>query len=221
MKVPMLLMSVEGLNKVLYFIFLCLTSILINYASRALLITDDLYFKFFGDQLSYERITEIISLQSKWEWVSYAIVPLYYLIKIFLVGLCVYIGSVITGIDISFKKIFQIVLLAEGIFLIPNIIKLCWFAFIQTQYTLSDIQLFYPFSLLSFFQPTVLDLWLIYPLQLLNIFEVVYLLMLAYGLFIVTKRSYVKMLGLAAYTYGTGLFIWTISIMFLTVTFSA
>ena len=221
MKVPALLISYGGLNKVLYFIFLCLTSIAIDYASRTLLISDDLYFRFFGDQLTYERITEIIYLQNKWEWVSYVLVPLYYLIKIFLVGLCVYIGVVITGIDISFNKIFQIALLAEVIFLIPNIIKLCWFAFIQTQYTLSNIQFFFPFSLLSFFQPDAIDLWLIYPLQLMNIFEIVYLFMLAYGLFIVTKRSYVKMLGLTAYTYGTGLFIWTISIMFLTVSFSA
>src|SRR5678816_3837975 len=65
------LVSVGGVNKSLYFIFLCLSSILLTYAGKTLLISEDLYFQFFGDQLSYERITQIISIQEKWEWTSY------------------------------------------------------------------------------------------------------------------------------------------------------
>lgn len=216
-----LLVRVSGVNKTLYFILVCLSSILLTYTGKTLLISEDLYFQFFGDQLSYERITEIMSLQEKWEWISYVLVPIYYVVKIFLIGICIYIGAIIIAIDISFKKIFQMALLAEAIFFIPSIFKLFWFVFVQTNYTLSDIQTFYPLSVLNFFDPDSLDVWLIYPLQLINIFEVMYLLILAYGLFLNTKTSYRKMLGLTVCTYGTGLFIWTISIMFLTVSFSA
>jgi hypothetical protein len=216
-----LLVAVGGVNKTLYFILLCLSSIVLTYAGKTLLISEDLYFQFFGDQLSYERITQIISTQEKWEWTSYVFVPIYYVVKIFLVGICIYIGTIIIAIDISFKKIFQMALLAEAIFLIPGIFKLFWFIFIQTNYTLSDIQMFYPLSILNFFDPYSLDVWLIYPLQLINIFEVVYLLILAYGLFLATQSSYRKMLTLIVCAYGTGLFIWTISVMFLTISFSA
>lgn len=211
----------EGvLNKTLYFVLLCLLSILITYAAKSLLITDDLYFRFFGDQLPYERVTEIISLNKKWEWASYAIIPFYYLAKIFLVATCIHIGSLLFGIDISFKGIFQTALLAEGIFLIPGIFRLGWFLFIQRDYTLSDIQFFYPLSVLNFFDPGSLEVWWIYPLQLLNVFEGLYLFALAYGLYLITTKSYVKMLTLISTSYGAGLMIWVVSIMFLTVSFS-
>lgn len=220
MKISAFLLGVKTLDKTLYFVFLCLLSGVLTYAGKSLLITEELYFAFFGDQLSYERITEIIFLNRKWEWLSYAIIPFYYLTKIFLVAVCIYTGTMIVGIDISFKKIFQVALLAEGIFLIPPILKLCWFLFIQTDYTLFDIQSFYPFSALNFFDVGSLDPWFIYPLQSVNIFEAIYLLVLAYGLFLSTKGSYINTLGLTTFTYGAGLFIWLVSIMFLTISFT-
>lgn len=221
MKAGALLMTEGRLNKTLYFVFLCLLSIFITYAAKSLLISEDLYFRLFGDQLSYERVAEIIALNEKWEWVSYAIIPLYYLAKIFLVAVCIYIGSLLFGIDISFTKIFHAALLAEGIFLIPGIFRLGWFLFVQQDYTLSDIQFFYPLSVLNFFDPDSLEVWWIYPLQLLNVFEVLYLFMLAYGLYSMTTKSYLKILTLTASSYGVGLTIWVVSIMFLTVSFSA
>jgi hypothetical protein len=215
-----LFVSVGGVNKTLYFILLCLSSILLTYAGKTLLISEDLYFQFFGDQLSYERITQIISIQKKWEWTSYVFVPFYYVVKIFLVSVCIYTGVIIIAIDISFKKICQMVLLAEAVFLVPGIFKLFWFIFVQTNYTLSDVQMFYPLSVLNFFDPDSLDAWLIYPLQLINIFEVIYLFILAYGFYLATQSNYGMMLRLVVCTYGTGLFIWTIGVMFLTVSFS-
>ena len=216
-----LLVGVGGVNVTLYFILLCLSSILLTYAGKTLLISEDLYFQFFGDQLSYERITEIISIQEKWEWTSYVFIPIYYVVKILLISICIYTGAIIIAIDISFKKICQMALLAEAVFLIPGIFKLYWFIFVQTNYTLSDIQMFYPLSVLNFFDPYSIDVWLIYPLQLINIFEAMYLLLLAYGLFLATQTSFGKMLSLLVCTYGTALFIWTISVMFVTISFSA
>jgi len=184
-----LLVSVGGVNITLYFILLCLSSILLTYAGKTLLISEDLYFQFFGDQLSYERITQIISMQEKWEWTSYVFVPVYYVVKIFLVSICIYIGAIIIAVDISFKKICQMALLAEAVFLVPGIFKLFWFIFVQTDYTLSDIQMFYPLSVLNFFDRDSLDVWLIYPLQLINVFEVIYFFTLAYGLFLASCYS--------------------------------
>lgn len=212
--------SLSGVNKALYFVFLCLSTILMTYAGRTLLISDDLYFEFYGDQLSYERIAEIVQMIQKWEWTSYVLIPIYYLVKIFLVGICVYIGAIVFAVDISFKKIFEMALVAEAIFLIPITLKLLWFVFFETTYTLSDFQTFYPLSILNLFDPELLEAWLIYPLQLLNIFEIAYLLIFAYGLSIAAQASYKSMIRLAACTYGTGLFIWALAIMFLTVTFS-
>lgn len=215
-----LLVGISGVNKTLYFTLLCLSSILLTYAGKTLLISEDLYFQFFGDQLSYERIDEIISFHEQWEWTSYVFVPIYYLIKIFLVGVCIYTGTIITAVELSFKKIFEMALLAEAIFILPGIFKLLWFIFVDTNYTLSDVQMFYPLSLLNFFDPERLEAWLIYPLQVINVFEILYLLILSYWLVLITQTNYWKMLRLIICSYGTGLFVWTLSIMFLTVSLS-
>jgi hypothetical protein len=130
-------------------------------------------------------------------------------------------GTTLAGIEVTYRKIFHTALFAESIFLLPGIFKLCWFSWVQTDYTLADIQYFYPLSVLNFFDRNALEIWWIYPLQLVNVFEVLYFLMLAYGLFMVTRASYARMLGLVVCTYGTGLFIWTVSVMFLTISFAA
>jgi hypothetical protein len=76
----------------------------------------------------------------------------YYFVKIFLVGVCIYIGAVVIAIEISFKKIFEMALSAEAAFLVPGIFQIAsvHVYFRQTNYTLSEIQMFYPLSLLKF-----------------------------------------------------------------------
>lgn len=218
MKPVVLLSNIKYWDKPLYFGFLCLITCALTYISNSLLVTDDLILGFWSEQVSYERATEMLYLNHRWSWVTYAIVPVYYVLKMFFVSVCIYTGTVLADIDISFRKVFQVALFAEAIFLVPVAIKLVWFLWFQTDYTLLDVQSFYPLSLLSFFDQDALDSWLIYPMQAINLFEVIYFLLLAYGLYLITKRSFFKMLGLAFYTYGTGLFIWIVSVMFLVVT---
>jgi hypothetical protein len=221
MKTTAILINTKSWDKTLFFVLLCALSGVMTYAAQSLLITDDLYFSFFGDQLSYDRISEIINFSRKWQWLSYAVIPFYYLMKMFMVSTCIYTGTIIAGPEISFTRIFQVALLGESIFLIPLILKLCWFLWVQPDYTLADIHSFYPLSALNLFDRESLDSWLLYPLQAMNLFEVLYFLALAYGLYLITKVSYINMLALVVCTYGTGLFIWMISIMFLTVTFTS
>lgn len=218
MKPVVLLSNIKYWDKPLYFGFLCLFTCALTFVSNSLLVTDDLILGFWSEHVSYERATEMLDLNRRWSWVSYAIIPVYYLLKMFLVSVCIYTGIVLADIDVSFRKVFQVALFAEAIFLVPVAIKLVWFGWVQTEYTLLDVQSFYPFSLLNLFDRNTLDSWLIYPMQAINLFEMIYFLLLAYGLYLVTKRSYSKMLGLALYTYGTGLFIWIVSVMFIVVT---
>ncbi len=60
---------------------------------------------------------------------------------------------------------------AGFILLIPGLVKIIWFLFIQTNYTIQDLQLFYPFSLLNLVNSGMLEPCLLYPLQVLNLFE--------------------------------------------------
>lgn len=199
------------------FIFLCLFSFLLIFSANYILISDNLFFETFGNQLSYERISHLIESNKKWSWVIYPITPILFLVKLFLVVICLSIGAFVFNVEIPIKSLFKIAVLGEFIFFIPSVIKLFWFGLYQTNYTLQDLHYFFPFSVFSLFDSTGIEPWLLYPLQLLNLFELLYLSFMAFQLKHLLKRNFLTSFGFVASTYGSGLLIWVILIMFLTV----
>ncbi len=188
--------------------------------SEYLLLEDSLYYDFFGDKLSYERIAKLILDGKKWKWLSYVLIPLLTLLKCFCLAVCFYAGAFFIRVENKFSDFFRLAVLAEFIVFVPIIIKIIWFGFIHRNYTLEDLTYFFPLSILNLFDRTELDTWLIYPLQLLNVFEVIYWLLLAYLLKELIGKSFIQRLGFVASTYGVGLFIWVLFVTFLTVSLS-
>ncbi|MFN7839937.1 MAG: hypothetical protein ACK5QG_18395, partial [Bacteroidota bacterium] len=62
--------------------------------------------------------------------------------------------------------------------------------------------------------------WLVYPIQLLNVFELLYWIALAWQLQEVLEKPFAESLGFVAKTYGVGLAVWVVVVMFLTVSIS-
>lgn len=185
-----------------------------------LLLTQTLYFNTFAEQLTYEQIENIINEGKKWEWVSYVVLPILTLIKLTLVASCLSIGLFFVTNTFSFKATFRVALTAEFVFLIPPFLKILWFALFQTDYTLQDLQIFYPLSALNFFDYTTVQPWLIYPLQLLNVFEIIYWVLLARGVSQVIERDMPQSFEVVLASYGTGLVLWVAVVMFITVSFT-
>ncbi len=166
----------------------------------------------------------------KWEWLSYAIIPVFYAVKLCLVACCLSIGTFFINNRFEFKKMWGVALVAEFVFIVPTILKILWFAFIQTDYTLKDLQLFYPLSLLNLFDVGSVEPWLLYPLQVFNVFEVVYWLLLAWGVaaplppegeFVTSQEiTFGAGLQLVLVSYGSGLLVWVALVMFLTLSYS-
>lgn len=213
-----------------YFLF-CTIVLGLSWLMKETLISDTLYFNTLADQLSYEQIEAMIAQGKKWEWLSYVLIPLVYLIKFSLVALVLSLGVWLTTNRFWFKSLFAAAIEAEVIFLIPVVAKVLWFLFIQPNYTLQDLQLFYPLSLLSLFEPDTLEAWWLYPLQVLNVFEVVYWGILAYQVAPLLQNQHgyehegvVDRLGrglsLVSASYGAGLAIWIAVVMFLTLSYS-
>jgi hypothetical protein len=130
------------------------------------------------------------------------------------------IGMFFNNNDNSFKKILNIVIKAEFIFLLMPILKIFWFYFFQTDYTLEDIQYFYPLSALNIIGYKELDSWLIYPLQTLNLFEVAYIIYLSYQIGDLTKTNADNGLKIVSYSYVPTLLLWVTVIMFFTLNYS-
>jgi hypothetical protein len=187
---------------------------------KLVLMKDDLVYDSLINQLSYERISEILEVSKKWEWISYVFLPVILLLKVLFVVICFSIGTLILGVHSTFKRLFEIGVSSEFIFIIPTVIKLVWFSLIETNYTLQHLQLFSPLSMISLFNPTELDAWLVYPIQLLNVFELLYWIALAWQLQEVLEKPFAESLGFVAKTYGVGLAVWVVVVMFLTVSIS-
>jgi hypothetical protein len=208
-------------NNWLLFASICFGTIILTFTTNNILITDEIYFDLLGDQLAYDRIINILETSKGWAWLGYVLMPLILSLKFFLSAGCILIGTLLTGYNISLSKLFRITMLSELIFFIPSIIKIFWFGFFSTEYSLQDLQYFAPFSLLSLVGQENIDKILIYPFQLVNIFEIGYWFSLAYGLTSITQTNIVKMLKLVAISYGTGLLLWVVFVIFLTLSISA
>jgi len=201
-------------------ILLLLLSFLFVFISNNILSTEDLIINSFGNQFSVEQLEQLFELRSKWELASYIFIPFLLLIKISIIAGVLDIGCFFFNRKIKYKKIFSIVTKAEFIFLLVILFKTIWFYIIQQDYSLEDLQYFYPLSALNIVGYEGLQLWYIYPLQVLNLFELIFWLILAYLIGKELQITLKKGLVIVAGSYGIGLLIWVVGIMFLTLNMS-
>ena len=111
--------ELKGYSIITLFIIYCLLLTAINYLLQSFLITNTVLHNSYAEQLSYERVEEIIQGQNKYAWVGYAILPLIYAVKFLLIGCCLLLGSLFFDIKLKFSDAFKIALLADIIFIIP------------------------------------------------------------------------------------------------------
>ena len=201
-------------------------SILITYGFSHYLFTRDVYYNSFQSQLDNIRIDELFDWSTQYAWIGLAFIPVWLIIKNFVVSLCLQTGLLLQNVKLKFGTTFKIALTAEFVFLLPQLIKLFWFLFIQKSYTITDVQQFYPLSALNMFDVKNLSPILVYPLQTFNVFEVMYWFVLAGGIiqYLRTDEDQAlhtdKGIKIVLSGYIPALVLWIICIMFLTVSVS-
>lgn len=208
----------QKLNNYTLFLTVVVLTLLIILLVKYGLGIDKLVYNFYAEQLAKDQLQKLLSAQQKWAWVGYAIIPVMVLIRSSLVALCLSIGVFFYDIErkIAFKKYLRIALLGEFVLVLVGLFKFGYFYFIKSDFTLQDLQQYYPLSYINFLDRESLQPWLIYPLQTLNLFEVAYFLVLVYGVHKLLQNKFSKSLEMVAVSYGTGLIIWMGLIMFLT-----
>lgn len=180
-----------------------------------------LLYNSLSDKLTHKQIQYFFEFQDNWQWVSYVFVPILLLIKISLIANTLYIGTFFfSKIPVTFKQLWAIVINAEFVFLLVPIFKIVWFYSFQTDYKLEDIQYFYPLSALNIVGYKDLEPWFVYPFQTFNLFELAYWLILAHYIGNATKTTMDQGLKILAYSYGSALLLWVVTIMFFTLNYS-
>lgn len=183
------------------------------------LVNEIVYYNTFSEQLTYDRAAELYGILKKRFWLTYPLFPLIMLIKVTSVGIVVYAGVLISGFQkqISLGRVIRVATAAEIIFVLASAVKVLWFCFFAGNYTLTDINFFYPVSLINLFSQQEVDTLWVFPLQTLNLFHLCYILLLIYGVRISGNISNVNSQKIVAGTYLPVLVIWIAFIMFLNV----
>ena len=188
---------------------------------------EELQINFLKVKLTDDQINKYLDFQKKWEWVSYSLLILFLIIKTTIIASVLYIGTFFySKAKVTFKQLFNTVVKAEFVFLSVGVLKIVWFYFFQTNYTLEDLQYFYPLSALNIVGYKGLESWFIYPLQVLNLFELAYWLLLSYfvGKLAFTEKDKGKPMDLGfkivASSYGSALLLWVVVVMFFTLNYS-
>jgi hypothetical protein len=203
------------------FILFSILTLVLSYAIEKVLQIDVLIQNELSYKFSINELKEILNFQRKWNWILYIFIPIFIFIKILSNSLVVYTGILfLNNIKTDFKEVLNILLKVEFVFLLIPISKLIWFYFFQTNYTLEDIQYFYPLSALNIIGYKGLESWLIYPLQTLNVFELAYIIILSYQIGTVTKTNADTGLKIVASSYIPALLLWVTIVMFFTLNFS-
>ena len=204
----------------LLFLFIVF-NIILGVLIKNILKIDSLIYSSLSEKLTTQQLEFFFKAQDKWVFFSYLVVAIFLLIKIATITSVFFIGCFFYSKEkIEFKSIWLIVIKAEFIFLLIPIIKVIWFHFFQTNYTLEDIQYFYPLSALNITGYKGLEPWLIYPFQTLNLFELAYIIYLSYQIGNLTKTNADNGLKIVCYSYLPALLLWVTVVMFFTLNYS-
>ncbi len=210
-------MRPQALSLILFFSLVAL-NLLFSEAGTYFLKINELVYNNLSEQLTLKQIEDYFATQARWRWVQYVLPPVVLYLKTTIMAWILAIGGFFYGVSLPHKKYWKIVLQAEFVFLLSAVFKILWFVFIQTSFSLEELQQFIPFSLQSVLDTSTIPLWALYPLQLLNAFEVVYWIIIILLINQATKTK--KGFGVVLASYGPALFIWMIFIMFLTLNLS-
>lgn len=202
------------------FLLLIFLSLGLNFFSKRILNIDDLLINTFAEQLTNNQIKYALNFIQKWQFLGYVIMSIILLIKVSIITAILDVGCYFFGKEIKYKKLFNIVLKAEFVFLLVIIFKTLWFYIFKQDYALEDLQYFYPLSAINITGYQDLQVCLIYPLQVLNLFELVYWVILAYLLGKELKTNTDNGMLIVASSYGVWLLIWVVVVIFFTLNMS-
>ncbi len=202
------------------FIYLIILALALKLSIDYLFVNKQLYYNTFSEQLSFGRIDTIFELSQKYAWIGIVLVPLILMTRIFFTSILLYIGTYFFEIKLEFKKIIKVALIADFIYIISGVFKMAVLVLYKNVSSLHDLT-YTPLSIFSLFKTSSIDPVFVYPLSLLNAFELLYIFILALFLSIAIKESkelqpinYGRSLQLVVSSYGSGLLIWVLLVMF-------
>ena len=193
--------SFFGADKKLLFIVLCLCTLLLLYVKISFIENETAAFEVLQDKPA-GTILKIINA------LKFLSIPFVYLWKFTVIAFVIWVGCFMFGYRITYWQCWGVVIAAEFIFLIPEVLKIAWFMIVDTDPTLYEISGFYPFSAMHFVEYESLDKRWAYPLRALNVFEIIYWFLLVEGIHYIARKDKKYVWIIVACSYILLFFLW-------------
>lgn len=174
--------SLFGVSKRLLFLLLCLATLLLLFIKISFIENETAAFEFLQDRPE-GMILQLINT------LKYISIPIVYLWKFTVIAFVIWVGCFMFGYRVTYKECWGVVIGAEFIFLIPEVLKILWFMTIETDPSYHDIRAFYPLSVMHFVDYYALDKRYAYPLRALNLFEIIYWVALVNGIHFYARKD--------------------------------
>jgi hypothetical protein len=165
------------------FLLLCLVTLALLFVKKSMIENQTAAFEFLADQPQ----GSILYLRSALQYLS---IPLIYAWKFTALGFTIWVGCFLFGYRVTFAECWKIVIVAEFVFIIPELIKITWFFVVVKDPNYFQIRDFYPLSLMNVVDPQTLSPRFYYPFKALNLFEPLYWYLLVVGITHYTRKSF-------------------------------
>ncbi len=188
-------------DKRLFFVFFCLISFLLLFMKKTLVESEIAAF----EMLEMRGEMGLFKLLNALEYLS---IPLVYLWKFTILAFIIWVGSFMFGYKVTYTKCWQIVMIAESVFFIPELLTTLYYILIPSDPSYWDIKAFYPLSLMNLVNYELVDPRYHYVLKRLNVFEIVYWFALIYGLHWTAKKRLDTAYAIVFSSYVLVFFLW-------------
>ena len=196
-------LSLLETRKRINFLMICLIALTLLFLKKSFIEDRTAAFEFMSDRPE----GSVLALRSTLQYLS---VPAVYAWKFTVVGFVVWVGCFMMGYRITFAQCWRVVMAAEFVWFVPEVMKILYFLFVETDPDYYRIQAFYPLSLMNFADHATLSDRYHYPFKSINAFEPVYAAVVAQGLALISRRSFREMIRVMAFSYVPLLVCWLI-----------
>lgn len=190
-----------NINRWAYFMLLCLATFLLLFMKKNFVESSIAAFEVMEGKGEMGIFHLISTLQ-------YLSIPMYYLWKFTITSFVLWVGCFMFGYKITYSRLWQIVLVSEMLFLLPDLIKTGWFILVETDPTYWDVRAFYPLSLMNLFDYELIESRWHYPLKSINLFEIIYWFLLVHLIHFSAKKKISYAYSIVFSSYVLFFFVW-------------
>lgn len=202
-----------SLNKYSFFIVLCLISCVFSWLTNYFL-TEIVVYNVLSEQYSIEQIQKISNSLKSWQYLAYVLIPVIIIIRILYTSFCLYAGSLFQEYKWGFKKIFNISLKADFIFILSQIVNFYYYLLLKDAHTLNAVNT-NCLSILNWVGQENVPKWLVSALNSASVFELLYIILLVTLIHKSFKQKIVKTTVFVLLTYGVGTYLYIATMTFL------